>query len=56
MATRSCPPDGDLDKFYPALIREPETIGCTNTAEISTEFFLYIAMLQSRGVRVVFKP
>ena len=48
--------DGDLDKFYPALIREPETIGCTNTAEISTEFFLYIAMLQSRGVRVVFKP
>lgn len=31
-------PDGDLDKFYPALIREPETIGCTNTAEISTEF------------------
>ena len=21
-------PDGDLDKFYPALIREPETIGC----------------------------
>ena len=28
----------------------------TYTAEISTEFFLYIAMLQSRGVRVVFKP
>lgn len=49
-------PDGDLDKFYPALIREPETIGCTNTAEISTEFFLYIAMLQSRGVRVVLSP
>ena len=49
-------PDGELDKFYPALIREPEAIGCTGTAEISTEFFLYIAMLQNRGVRVVFKP
>lgn len=43
-------PEGELDKFYPALIREPETIGCADTAEISTEFFLYIAMLQSRGV------
>ena len=49
-------PEGEIDKFYPALIREAETIGCSDTAEISTEFFLYIAMLQSRGVRVVFKP
>lgn len=49
-------PDGELDKFYPAIIREQETIGCTSTAEISTEFFLYIAMLQSCGVRIVFKP
>lgn len=49
-------PDGGLDKFYPARIREPEAIGCTATAEISTEFFLCIAMLQSRGVRVVFRP
>lgn len=49
-------PEGELDRFYPALIREPETIGCAYTAEISTEFFLYIAMLQSCGVRVVFKP
>lgn len=49
-------PEGDLDKFYPALIREAETIGCSDTAEISTEFFLYIAMLQSSGVTVIFKP
>lgn len=48
-------PEGELDKFYPALIREAETIGCNDTAEISTEFFLYIAMLQSRGVTVIFK-
>lgn len=49
-------PEGELDKFYPARIREPKSLGCTDTAEISTEFFLYIAMLQSRGVRIVFKP
>lgn len=48
--------DGELDKFYPACIREPKALGCTDTAEISTEFFVYIAMLQNRGVRVVFKP
>lgn len=48
-------PEGEIDKFYPALIREAETIGCRDTAEISTEFFLYIAMLQSRGVTVIFK-
>lgn len=30
-------------------------IGCCATAEISTEFFMYIAMLQSRGVTVIFK-
>lgn len=49
-------PEGELDKFYPARIREPKSLGCTDTAEISTEFFLYIAMLQSRGVCIVFKP
>lgn len=49
-------PDGELDRFYPASIREPQAVGCAATAEISTEFFLYIAMLQNLGVRVVFKP
>lgn len=49
-------PEGELDKFYPARIREPESIGSTSTAEISTEFFLYIALLQSRGVQVIFQP
>ena len=49
-------PEGDLDKFYQALIREAETIGCSDTDEISTEFFLYIATLQSSGVTVIFKP
>lgn len=49
-------PDGEIDKFYPALIRPPQQIGCTDTAEISTEFFLYIALLQNQGIQVVFKP
>ena len=48
-------PNGELDKFYPALIREPKTIGCNETVEISAEFFMYISMLQRKGVRIVFK-
>lgn len=49
-------PDGDVDKFYPARIRPAQQIGGSDTAEISTEFFLYIAILQSQGVKVIFKP
>lgn len=48
-------PDGELDKFYPAHIHESEKIGYVDTVEISTEFFQYIAMLQSHGVFVIFK-
>lgn len=49
-------PEGELDRFYTVLIRPAEECGCPDTAEISTEFFLYIAALQSRGVKVVFLP
>ncbi len=48
--------DGDVDKFYPARIRPAQQIGGSDTAEVSTEFFLYIALLQNQGVKVVFKP
>lgn len=47
--------DGELDRFYPARIREPKTIGYDSVVEISEEFFQYIAILQSQGVDVVFK-
>ena len=49
-------PDGELDKFYPCRVRLSEQPGVCNTLEISAEFFHYIAMLQSSGVKVIFRP
>lgn len=49
-------PDGELDKFYPCRIRPAEQLGCCDTLELSAEFFHYIAMLQSNGVKVIFRP
>lgn len=49
-------PEGELQTFYPAKIRPGEQPYANPTAEISTEFFLYIAMLQSTGTKVIFRP
>lgn len=48
-------PDGELDKFYPCRVHPAEQPGCCDTLEISVEFFRYIAMLQSRGVKIIFR-
>lgn len=49
-------PDGELDRFYPCRVRPAEQPGVCDTVEISAEFFHYIAMLQSSGVKVIFRP
>lgn len=49
-------PDGDIDAIYPIKIREPEGLGYTDTMEVSTELILNIALMQERGIKVIFKP
>lgn len=49
-------PDGDIDTIYPIKIREPEREGYPGTMEVSTELILKIALMQDRGVKVIFKP
>lgn len=49
-------PDGELDRFYPCRVRPAEQPGVCDTIEIGAEFFRYIAMLQSSGVKVIFRP
>lgn len=48
-------PDGEIQAFYPAKIRPADPPFENYTAEISTEFFAYIAMLQSSGTKVIFR-
>lgn len=48
-------PDGDIETFYPVKFRDPTQIGGCDTAEISTEFFRQVSMLQARGVNVTFQ-
>lgn len=48
-------PDGEIDHAYPCRIRPADQPGCCDTLELSAEFFLYISMLQSRGVKVIFR-
>lgn len=47
-------PDGELGQFYPIRVH-PAAVGC-DTVEISADFFLNLAILQSQGVKVIFKP
>lgn len=49
-------PDGEIDKAYLCRVRPAEQPGCCNTLELSAEFFHYIALLQSRGVKIIFRP
>ena len=49
-------PDGEIDHAYPCLIRPAEQPGYCDTLELSAEFFRYIALLQSRGVKIIFRP
>ena len=49
-------PDGEIDHVYPCRVHPPEQQGCCDTLELSAEFFHYIAMLQSSGVKIIFKP
>lgn len=49
-------PDGEIDHAYPCRVRPGEQLGCGVTIELSAEFFNYIAMLQSRGVKIIFRP
>lgn len=49
-------PDGEIDHAYPCHVRPAEQLGYCDTLELSAEFFNYIAMLQSRGVKIIFRP
>lgn len=49
-------PDGEIDRAYPCRIRPAEQLGYCDTLELSAEFFHYIALLQSRGVKIIFRP
>ena len=49
-------PDGEIDHAYPCRVRPVEHIGCCDTVELSAEFFHYLALLQSRGVKIIFRP
>lgn len=49
-------PDGEIDKAYLCRVRPGEQPDCCNTLELSAEFFHYIALLQSRGVKIIFRP
>ena len=49
-------PDGEIDRAYAVHVRPAEQPGVCDTVEISAEFFHYIAMLQSSGVKVSFRP
>ena len=49
-------PDGEIDSIYPCRVRPAEQPGCCDTLELSAEFFHYIALLQSRGVKIIFRP
>lgn len=46
--------DGELDRFYPVQVHAA-CVGC-DTLEIGADFFLELAILQSQGVQVIFKP
>ena len=49
-------PDGEIDRIYPCRVRPAEQLGYCDTLELSAEFFLDIALLQSRGVKIIFRP
>lgn len=49
-------PDGEIDRAYTVRVRPAEQPGCCATVEISAEFFHYLAMLQSSGVKIIFRP
>ena len=49
-------PDGNIDTIYPIKIRKAERQGYSDTMEVSTELILKIAIMQDRGVKVIFKP
>lgn len=49
-------PDGEIDRAYPCRVRPAEQLGYCDTLELSAEFFHYIALLQSRGVKIIFRP
>ena len=49
-------PDGEIDLAYPCHVRPAEQLGCCDTIELSAEAFHYIALLQSRGVKISFRP
>ena len=51
-------PDGETDRIYPCRVRPAARPGYSDsyTLELGAEFFLDIALLQSRGVKVIFRP
>lgn len=49
-------PDGEIDRAYLCRVRPAEQPDCCDTLELSAEFFHYIALLQSRGVKIIFRP
>lgn len=49
-------PDGEIDRAYPCRVRPSTAVGYCDTLELSAEFFHYIALLQSRGVKIIFRP
>lgn len=48
--------DGEIDRAYTVRVRPADQPGVCDTVEISAEFFHYIAMLQSSGVKIIFRP
>lgn len=49
-------PEGEIETIFPIKIREPEGQDYTYTMEVSTELLYRIAFMQSKGIKVIFKP
>lgn len=49
-------PDGEIDAIYPIRVKKPKAPGYSYTMEVSTELLLNIAIMQNKGIKVIFKP
>lgn len=49
-------PEGEIDTIYPIKIRVSKEQGINDTMEVSTELIHRIAFMQSKGIKVIFKP
>lgn len=49
-------PEGEIETIYPIKIRVSKEQGINDTMEVSTELIHRIALMQSAGIKVIFKP